>query len=568
MLNSTRDTMQVNIAVSSLTGPITGIHIHTGDATSNGPVTINLVTFLSGNIVRTRITGAALKGILPLMFTGGCYVNVHTKTNPGGEIRGQVTPEADILAYASLTGAQEAPTAVVTGAKASAILNVSKDGRLLYYNIMTTGLSGAITAAHIHDGVAGVAGGVAISFVSGISTDGKSVSGVATINYPNFMTKLLSGGLYVNVHTAANPGGEVRGQVAIFPLFNFDARLDAAQVKAAGGTSTSPATGLGAMAINATFDTMFFGVGASNLTGAITAAHIHQAPAGTAGGVVFTLPTTPDSTGGVSGIWTASTGLTPALVSEALKGNLYFQIHTAANPGGEVRGQILKLAREGYIMEVSGAQENPAVPGKGQGGGLVSIDRNNENAHYMIAVDSLTGPLSAAHFHKAVKGVNGGVIYALTTVALNNGFYGYWISTESAAFTPAISNQFAADSIYFNLHTALSPGGEVRGQATHNYTISSITSASIEINTLNERATAFPVPVTDVLNIRIESEVAYLGSKLMVIDAVGRSILSTQSDILSGNNDIQIPLAHLAAGIYIVKIEHNGILLMTKKVVK
>ena len=64
------------------------------------------------------------------------------------------------------------------------------------------------------------------------------------------------------------------------------------------------------------------------------AAHIHNAPAGENGGVVFPFA---DPASPFSGTW----NLTDEDVAELFAGNLYVNVHSAANPGGEIRGQII-----------------------------------------------------------------------------------------------------------------------------------------------------------------------------------------------------------------------------------
>jgi CHRD domain-containing protein len=86
-----------------------------------------------------------------------------------------------------------------------------------------------------------------------------------------------------------------------------------------------------------------FYVTVNGLSGPIIAAHIHNAQAGTNGGVVRTL--TGDFVGNTgTGIWTAADAepLTPALITQLMNGNCYVNVHTAANPGGEIRGQITR----------------------------------------------------------------------------------------------------------------------------------------------------------------------------------------------------------------------------------
>ncbi len=99
----------------------------------------------------------------------------------------------------------------------------------------------------------------------------------------------------------------------------------------------SPATGL----LTGTYDDVanefsFDWSITDNLLGDPTAAHIHNAPAGVNGGVVF--PFSPGAFPLVgSDTWS---GLSAGQVSELFAGNMYANFHTTAFPGGEIRGQI------------------------------------------------------------------------------------------------------------------------------------------------------------------------------------------------------------------------------------
>jgi hypothetical protein len=77
------------------------------------------------------------------------------------------------------------------------------------YSVTVTGLSGPITAAHIHRGSAGFVGNP----MTTLTFNGNTSSGTWQIP-DSLLTDFIAGNLYVNVHTAANPGGEVRGQIA------------------------------------------------------------------------------------------------------------------------------------------------------------------------------------------------------------------------------------------------------------------------------------------------------------------------------------------------------------------
>jgi hypothetical protein len=71
-----------------------------------------------------------------------------------------------------------------------------------------SGLTGPATAAHFHSGEAGKNGPVAVPITPATSP----LEGSATLTDPQ-AADLLAGKLYVNVHTEANKGGEIRGQV-------------------------------------------------------------------------------------------------------------------------------------------------------------------------------------------------------------------------------------------------------------------------------------------------------------------------------------------------------------------
>ena len=111
---------------------------------------------------------------------------------------------------AAMTGDQEVP-ALTTSASGTAALTWDSGG--LHYRITVNGLSGAITGAHFHNAPAGQNGGV-VHNITG-SFNGNSASGVWADPGAALLSELLAGNLYLNVHTADNPGGELRGQVTM-----------------------------------------------------------------------------------------------------------------------------------------------------------------------------------------------------------------------------------------------------------------------------------------------------------------------------------------------------------------
>jgi hypothetical protein len=106
----------------------------------------------------------------------------------------------------TLTGELEVPP-VKTAATAKGFFSVSND-KAVAGSITTTGMAG--TAAHIHEGAPGMNGPVIIPLVK--NGDTYSVAPGAKLTDPQ-NASLLAGNLYVNVHSAANPGGELRAQL-------------------------------------------------------------------------------------------------------------------------------------------------------------------------------------------------------------------------------------------------------------------------------------------------------------------------------------------------------------------
>jgi hypothetical protein len=86
---------------------------------------------------------------------------------------------------------------------------LDKGTNVLKYKVTYSGLSGPATAAHFHGpAVAGANAGVVVPFTSPATP----IEGTATLT-PAQAADLMAGKWYANVHTAANPGGEIRGQM-------------------------------------------------------------------------------------------------------------------------------------------------------------------------------------------------------------------------------------------------------------------------------------------------------------------------------------------------------------------
>ena len=110
---------------------------------------------------------------------------------------------------ATLDGASEVPPTTTVG-KGIADIDYDPASKKLSWKVTYSGLSGPATAAHFHGPAeAGKNAGVAVAIPNATSSPAE---GSATLTDAQ-AADLMAGKYYVNVHTAANPGGEIRGQV-------------------------------------------------------------------------------------------------------------------------------------------------------------------------------------------------------------------------------------------------------------------------------------------------------------------------------------------------------------------
>jgi hypothetical protein len=107
----------------------------------------------------------------------------------------------------SLRGDHEVPP-VATRAAGSGVLTIGKD-MSIGGGIATTGVAG--TMAHIHIGKAGTNGPVAVTLTRS-GNDGWRVPPDTRLTEAQYQA-YLAGELYVNVHSEAHKGGEIRGQI-------------------------------------------------------------------------------------------------------------------------------------------------------------------------------------------------------------------------------------------------------------------------------------------------------------------------------------------------------------------
>jgi hypothetical protein len=112
---------------------------------------------------------------------------------------------------AALNVGQEKPHPSGTKAGAAGHFTATVTGTTIKWTLTFSHLSGAANAAHIHLGKRGVPGGVAVALCGPCTSPASGTGTVTTAQ----LASMKSGGTYVNVHTAKNPGGEIRGQITM-----------------------------------------------------------------------------------------------------------------------------------------------------------------------------------------------------------------------------------------------------------------------------------------------------------------------------------------------------------------
>jgi hypothetical protein len=174
-------------------------HIHQAMAGTNGSVIVPFTLVGQGASGSATLTEDQAADLL----AGNLYTNIHSPTFPGGEVRGQIMKPGQILFVAQLSGAQEVgPNSSTATGTGSVIFDPATLG--ITYKMQHTVVDAV--AGHIHQAPVGVNGPVIVPF----TLVGQGASGTATLTADQ-ATALQAAGLYMNIHSNAFPGGEIRG---------------------------------------------------------------------------------------------------------------------------------------------------------------------------------------------------------------------------------------------------------------------------------------------------------------------------------------------------------------------
>ncbi len=458
------------------TPTLTGLHIHSGAAGANGPVVINTgigggansltVATARGNFARqapvmpdNANAVAALRGL----FTApqNYYVNLHSSNYPGGVIRGQVYRAERAVLLGRMSPRNEVPAITDFNATGVAVFEAVRAydtdfrfiGGAATFNVdYTVPEATTFTGLHIHTGQRGANGGVVIN--TGLNATSAAVESPASgsgnitrrteIMPSTPAVAALEGlfdnpqGYYMNLHSSRHPGGVLRTQMFRTEAIGFPLSLSPAnEVPPITGLNASAAGTLWVDALrdatgavvagHVTFDLNFRFPAETRFTGL----HVHDGKAGANGPVTINsrLAAT-DSPSGFGNFWfpvniAGGQALTSLNALLANPENHYVNLHTSANAGGAVRGQVAaENTRRPVIVDVISAVSDASlrtVAPLGQvtifGNDLIKVPSN------LSGLEGTTQPVAVNGTSVTIGGMPAPVLAAGYEPANNPAFY-------------------------------------------------------------------------------------------------------------------------------------------------
>ncbi len=332
----------MNVTYDGLTGVPTMAHIHGPAAPGqNAGVLVDLAPFNGGSFGTSGMfSGTAMltPSQLAALLDGLTYINIHTPGYGAGEIRGQIVAQATAVPFSALlSGLAERPTPLTNSATGTG--SFSLEGHLLTFNIQYNGLSAAASGAHIHGPANTTASsGVLVDlapFNGGAFGTSGTTSGSVLLNTAQ-RNAVLSGLTYLNFHTANNPSGELRGQIAPVAM---TATLSGNNERTT--PVSTPGAGSGTFALIR--NQLALAVTYQGLLSSATASHIHG-PAGFTGNGSVLVDVAPFNGGGfdAAGQLSGIAELPYAALLNVIDGQTYVNFHTTNNPSGEIRGHLMR----------------------------------------------------------------------------------------------------------------------------------------------------------------------------------------------------------------------------------
>jgi hypothetical protein len=243
-----------------------------------------------------------------------------------------------------MTGSQERPTPTTSTGWGNATVTFDSTRSNITVVATIKGLTGPPSLAHIHEKAAGSdVGSPAINLLTGgASFSGGKLTGTYSVDAA-LASRIVAnpGNFYMNVHTAANGNGEIRGDLTSISgqFITYAGELRGANE--APTPTSSTAVGAFFITIDTFNKTLTWDV-TSNVASP-TLAHIHPGAAGAANSPIITFASSASAfTNGRTSGTTSIAGLSDTNFNGLINTpqNFYVNVHSTTNGGGEIRGQL------------------------------------------------------------------------------------------------------------------------------------------------------------------------------------------------------------------------------------
>jgi hypothetical protein len=231
VLNDARDQLTYNLTYIGLSGDISGGgHIHLGTAGNSGHILKTLAPdggmpegTISGIWTATDLAQNFTPALSESLITGKLYTDLHTASNSRGEIRGQINLTTGAGFTSQLSARENVPPTVNSNATGTASVILSPDRQRISYNLTYLGITDGISSAggHFHAGARGLNGPLEKLIVPPNAPNAYTVVGEWSTSDAGaqpltsaIVDSLIAGHIYINLHSGAYIGGEIRGQVS------------------------------------------------------------------------------------------------------------------------------------------------------------------------------------------------------------------------------------------------------------------------------------------------------------------------------------------------------------------
>ncbi len=386
------------------------------------------------------------------LVSGGTYLQINNAAHATGELRGQIHLPGESVYTASLTGGQVVPP-TPSADTATATLLLSADKTHLRYYVASPA---QITDAYFERAIAGGDGLDALHLSApSTGTSGTVFAGVTALTALQ-AAALASHHLRLTLATAANPRGDLAGQVTAPAEKVYSARL----TSAANVPATGPIAGQGAAMtiVDATqANATVIAIGPQGMTASTGDVRRGSAGASTPAPLFSLVSTT-------GGEISASTPLNAQSLADLARGLWYVNvsgIRSATNTTGTVRGQIVNPGETVFAATLSGSNVLPSgviTAATGSVGLILSTDQ--KTLRYDGALTGVT-PTTASLFLGTVNEL-GSVIVRLT-IGADGQPSGSYVPSNGQAIDGGILTALSTVAAFVQVQSAAHPDGELRG---------------------------------------------------------------------------------------------------------